>query len=70
MISRIYVIPKDGRTKADSYLIDSKFSKKELLKLAEALTNPILENYNLGVLPPLGGRTPKFLTRFSCLACV
>jgi len=54
------VIPKDGRTKADSYLIDSKFSKKELLKLAEALTNPILENYNLGVLPPLGGRTPKF----------
>ena len=32
-------------TKADSYLIDSKLSEKELIKLAEALTNPILEKY-------------------------
>jgi len=45
MISRIYVVPKSGGTKADSYLIDSKLSKKELAKLAEALTNPILEKY-------------------------
>jgi phosphoribosylformylglycinamidine synthase II len=44
MISRIYVMPKDGSNKADSYLIDSKLLQKELLTLAGALTNPILEN--------------------------
>ena len=62
MISRIYVIPKKG-AKADSYLINSKLSKAELEKLAEALTNPILENYyinHLEVLPPLGGKTSKW----------
>ena len=31
--------------RADSYLIDSKLSSKELVRLAEALTNPILEKY-------------------------
>ena len=54
---------KNGATRADSYLIDSKFLKKELIKLAEALTNPILENFsinNLEVLPPNGGKTSKF----------
>ena len=45
MISRIYVMLKMGGKRADSYLIDSKLSKKELLKLAKALTNPILEKY-------------------------
>ena len=45
MISRIYVMPKDKGTRADSYLIDSKLSLKELTKLANALTNPILEKY-------------------------
>ncbi|OGI65225.1 phosphoribosylformylglycinamidine synthase [Candidatus Nomurabacteria bacterium RIFCSPLOWO2_01_FULL_39_18] len=63
MISRIFVMLKNGATRADSYLIDSKFLKKELIKLAEALTNPILENFsinNLEVLPPNGGKTSKF----------
>ena len=45
MISRIYVAPKKGSNKAESYLIDSKFSMADLTKLAVALTNPILENY-------------------------
>ena len=45
MISRIYVIPKDGSGRGDSYLIDSKFSKKDLELLANALTNPILEKF-------------------------
>ena len=40
-------MPKKGSTRADSYLIDSKLSKKELTKLAEAITNPILENYSI-----------------------
>ena len=56
MISRIYVIPKKG-TRVDSYLIDSKFSKKELEKLAGALTNPIIENYTINespIFPRLG----------------
>ncbi len=51
MISRIYLMPKNGGTKADSYLIDSKLSKKELIKLAETLTNPILENYFINESP-------------------
>ncbi len=54
MISRIFVIPKNDSAKADSYLIDSKFSEKELVKLAEALTNPILENYYINEYPELG----------------
>ncbi|MFA6076725.1 MAG: AIR synthase-related protein [Candidatus Paceibacterota bacterium] len=54
MISRIYVIPKNEATKADSYLIDSKLSKKELVKLAQTLTNPILEDYFIDESPRVG----------------
>ncbi len=57
------MVPKGKGSRVDSYLIDSKLSKKDLTKLAEALTNPILEKYfinNLEALPPLGGRTSKF----------
>lgn len=45
MISRIYIVPKGNTKKADSYLIDHNLSKKELEKLAQALTNKILEEY-------------------------
>src|SRR6185369_2861672 len=45
MISRICVMPKKDGEKADSYLIDSKLSRRDLAKLAEALANPILEKY-------------------------
>jgi phosphoribosylformylglycinamidine synthase subunit PurSL len=55
MISRIYVVGKDGAKRADSYLVDSKLSKKELVKLAEALTNPILEEYSIDQSPRVGG---------------
>ncbi len=51
MISRIYVVPKNEVTKADSYLIDSKLSPRELITLAEALTNPILERYFINESP-------------------
>lgn len=61
MISRIYTIPKNGdhterraSTKADSYLIDSKLSKKDLIKLAKALTNPILEKFSIDLFPKDG----------------
>src|SRR3989339_165385 len=53
MISRIYIAPKKVSTKADSYLIDSKLSKKELIKLAEMLTNPILEDYFINESPKI-----------------
>ena len=53
MISRIYVVPKEGQ-RADSYLIDSKFSKKDLEKIAKALTNPILEKYYINESPMVG----------------
>jgi len=54
MISRIYVMPKNGGARADSYLIDSQFSKRELVKLAEAFTNPILERYYINESPEGG----------------
>lgn len=53
MISRIYVMPKIGATRVDSYLIDSNFSKKELFMLAEALTNPILEKHFINESPQI-----------------
>lgn len=53
MISRIYVVPKNRGTKWDSYLIDSKLSKKELVTLAQTLTNPILEDYYIDKSPKL-----------------
>src|SRR3989344_3842742 len=54
MISRIYVVPNKGNMRPDSYLINSKLSSKELVKLAEALTNPILETYYINEPPKLG----------------
>ena len=54
MISRIYVVPKKGSSRANSYIIDSKLSGKELVALAEALTNPILETYYINESPELG----------------
>ncbi len=51
MISRIYVTPKENVKTALSYLFDSKLSKKEIIKLTEALTNPILEDYFINESP-------------------
>ncbi len=48
-------MPKNVSNKADSYLIDSKLSQKELIKLAEALTNPILEDYFIDESPRIKG---------------
>ncbi|HTE48895.1 MAG TPA: AIR synthase-related protein [Candidatus Paceibacterota bacterium] len=57
MISRIFVVPKNGGSRADSYLVDTKMSEKELAKLAEALTNPILEKYFINKSPEIGNYT-------------
>src|SRR3989344_3383718 len=54
MISRIYVMPKKGN-KGDAYLIDSKLSLAQITKLAEALTNPILETYYVNQSPKITG---------------
>ncbi|MEI7709174.1 MAG: AIR synthase-related protein [bacterium] len=54
MISRIYVIPKKVAKRADSYVFDSNLSKIDLIRLAEALTNPILEKYFIDESPIVG----------------
>ncbi|MEK9181422.1 MAG: AIR synthase-related protein [Patescibacteria group bacterium] len=54
MISRIYVMLKEGAKKADSYLLEGKIAKTDLVKLAEALTNPILEKYYINESPWVG----------------
>lgn len=54
MISRIYVTPKKGSGRVDSYLVDSRLGKGELEKLARALTNPILETYSINLSPKVG----------------
>src|SRR4051812_42569053 len=54
MISRLYVMPKKVSTRGNSYLIDSKLSTKELEKLGEAITNPILERYSINNFPEGG----------------
>ena len=46
---------KKETIKADSYLIDSKLSKKDLEKLAKALTNSILEDYFIDESPKIIG---------------
>ncbi len=51
MISRIFVVSKGGSIRADSYLIDSTLSRTELEKLANALTNPILEKFSIDEFP-------------------
>ena len=42
-VSKVYVL--------DSYTIDSEFSDSEILKVAEAFTNPILEKFLINQLP-------------------
>ncbi len=56
MISRIYVAPKNtlGRPESvNSYLISHKFTSAQILKIAEALTNPILEDFSLDKFPKI-----------------
>ena len=56
MISRIYVTPKGKADFINSYLIAHKFSKERIEKIAQALTNPVLENYSINEFP----KTEKF----------
>src|SRR3989338_9098196 len=65
MISRIYEAPKKKGSRINSYLIDSKFSKKELVKLAGALTNPILEKHFINKSPDVGHLGSRRPTSFS-----
>ena len=43
-------MPKKG-ARGDAYTIDSKFSNAQLTKIAEALTNPIIEKYFINESP-------------------
>ena len=51
MISRIYVAPKEKANFINSYLISHKFSQEKILKIAKALTNPILEEFSINKFP-------------------
>ena len=59
MISRIYVTPKGKANFINSYLISHKFAsdqRDKILKIAKALTNPILEEFFINKFP----KTKKF----------
>ncbi|KKT24469.1 MAG: Phosphoribosylformylglycinamidine synthase 2 [Candidatus Nomurabacteria bacterium GW2011_GWF2_43_8] len=51
MISRIYVRPKGKTDFINSYLIAHKFENGKILKIAEALTNPIIEELSINKFP-------------------
>jgi len=55
MISRIYVIQKGKTDFINSYLISHNFGNDKILKIAEALTNPILEEFSINKFPKIKG---------------
>jgi phosphoribosylformylglycinamidine synthase len=69
MISRIYVTPKkfgNSRKVIDSYLIAHKLGNDKILKIAEALTNPILEEFSINKFPSaIGLRARPDVKNFS-----
>ncbi len=54
MISRIYVTPKGKTDFINSYLIAHKLGNKDILKIAQALTNPTLECFSINKFPEDG----------------
>ena len=56
MISRIYVSQKGKANFIDSYLITHTFPPEKILKIAKALTNPVLEEFSIDKFP----KTQKF----------
>src|SRR3989338_8000995 len=57
MISRIYVTEKGKVNFLYSYLLSHNFSREEILKIASALTNPILEEFSIDKFPDVGHPT-------------
>jgi len=53
MISRIYVTPKEKTGFINSYLISHKLGNDKILKIAQTLTNPILEGFSINKFPTL-----------------
>ncbi|MFA6177517.1 MAG: AIR synthase-related protein [Candidatus Paceibacterota bacterium] len=60
MISRIYVAPKGKTDFINSYLISHKLGVEKILKIAQALTNPILEEFSINKFPDVGHLASKF----------
>jgi phosphoribosylformylglycinamidine synthase len=58
MISRIYVTQKGKADFLNSYLISHKLGGDKIRKIAEALTNPILEEYSINKFPDVGRQDP------------
>ncbi len=53
MISRIYVADKKDPKFVQSYLFTHFFSPQELTRIANALTNPVLENFSINSFPKI-----------------
>lgn len=56
MISRVYVAPKHSTDVVTSYLITHKFGKDKVKKIAQILTNPVIEDFSVDRFP----KTSKF----------
>ncbi|MEI6280970.1 MAG: AIR synthase-related protein [bacterium] len=54
MISRIYVVSNKKIDYINSYLISHEFNNSDVPKIAEALTNPILEKFSINIFPDIG----------------
>ncbi len=54
MISRVYVASKAGLSYINCYTISHKFSHQKLVQIANALTNPILEQFSINKMPQVG----------------
>ncbi|MFH1200991.1 MAG: AIR synthase-related protein [bacterium] len=59
MISRIYVTSKGKTDFINSYLIAHKLGKDKILQIAQALTNPILEEFSINKFPDVGRRDSR-----------
>jgi len=59
MISRIYVTPKRKTNFINSYLITHELGNDKILKIAEALTNPILEEFSINKFPGVRHQDPR-----------
>jgi len=65
MISRIYVAQKGKAEVINSYLISHKFGKDKIVRIAEALTNPVLEEFSINKFPDVGCQGSRRPTSFS-----
>ncbi len=55
MVSRIYVKPKGKAKVVSSYLMAHKLNQSQILRVAQALTNPAIEEFSINKFPEVSG---------------